>query len=162
MAKKESKEHTQWHDWLGTLFMESVTGLQIEVLHSFFVTTLSPKGDILLIRHATDFWSEAQRRYLPDGIRDCPASHIIIDLKYTESINADSFFQIGYYASRYRKNQRLKRSNIEPFLLSSRTPQKSRLKRWGYQETDKAGVYRSTASLHELIPIISLNRHYTD
>jgi hypothetical protein len=41
-------------------------------------------------------------------------------------------------------------------LLSARKPQKSRLKRWGY-EVAQPGVYYSRSSLHELIPIISLS-----
>lgn len=48
------------------------------------------------------------------------------------------------------------RAQVQPFLLSARKPQKSRLKRWGY-EAAQPGVYYSRSSLHELIPIISLS-----
>ena len=157
MTKKESKKPTQWHDWLGTLLLEVLTAFGAEVLYSFFVTTLPPKGDILLIRRSGERWSEQLRRLLPDGLRNCLAMYILLDLKYTESINVDAFFQIGYYASRYRKSQQLKKAQVQPFLLSARTPQKSRLKKWGYEATELAGVYRSSSSLHDLIPIISLN-----
>ena len=162
MTKKETKKPTQWHDWLGTLLLEVLTAFGAEIKRhasvatNFPVTTLPPKADVLLIRRSGKEWSEELRRYLADGLRDCLAMYIILDLKYTESINADAFFQIGYYASRYRKSQKLKQAQVQPFLLSARKPQKSRLKRWGY-EAAQPGVYYSRSSLHDLIPIISLN-----
>lgn len=157
MTKTENKKPTQWHDWLGTLLIEVLTAFGAEIHYSFPVTTLPPKADILLIQRPGEEPNEALRGYLPDGLRDESAMYIILDLKYTESINEEAFFQIGYYGSRYRKNQQLKKSQVQRFLLSARSPQKSRLKRWGYEATELAGVYRSRYSLHNLIPIISLN-----
>lgn len=156
MTQKEAKKPTQWHDWLGALLIEVLTVFGAEILSNFPVTTLPPKADILLIRRSGKGWSEELRRYLPDGLRDCLAMYTILDLKYTESINADAFFQIGYYAYRYRKSQQLKKAQVQPFLLSARKPQKSRLKKWGYEAT-QPGVYHSRSSLHDLIPIISLS-----
>lgn len=157
MKPKPAKKPTQWHDWMGTLFLESVTHVGIQVNPSFLVTTLPPKGDILLIRDSGETWTDEQRQYLPDGIRDCSARHVIGDLKYTESVTEDSFLQLGYYDYRYRKSQNLKRSEVNSFLLSAKAPQASRLKKWGYEATEHAGVYASTSTLLEWMPIISLN-----
>ncbi len=47
----------------------------------------SPEADILLLRRKHPCWTEAQRSLLPDGIRDTPADHILIEFKNTESLN---------------------------------------------------------------------------
>jgi hypothetical protein len=53
----------------------------------------SPEADILLIRRNQQGWTEAQRNLLPDGIRDTQADHVLIEFKYSESVNQDALFQ---------------------------------------------------------------------
>ena len=123
--EKQRKPKTLWHDWCGNLFKVSLipTGLYVET--EVPVMTQSPEADIVIIRHSSKRWTKDQLKRLPDGIRHTRANNIIIELKFTESINEDAFCQIGGYYICYKSHHKLtKRNELKCFLVSSKTPRK--------------------------------------
>ena len=94
---------------------------------------------------------------LPDGIRQSNCKHVILELKYTESINKTAIFQtIGYLGS-YLRLKQFNPEKVCAFIVSSKTPQKRMLKQIGFEQTDIKGVYRSKDCLLSNIQLISLN-----
>jgi len=95
---------------------------------------------------------------LPDGIRHTRASHVLIELKFTESISTDAICQIAGYYKFYKIHQKLtKKNELKCFLVSSKTPRKSTLQRFQYHKTIYPGVLKSKGQICGLFPIISLN-----
>lgn len=158
MTTTVNKTITDWHEWLARALAEALTRLGVDVRTNFLVMSQPPKGDVLLLRCQAGDWTCEQRALLPDGIRDCKARYIIIEFKYTESINMDVFFQVTSYYFHYRDTQNLKREDLQLFILSAKTPQKSRLAKWGYQEAEHPGVYRSNSEFFSFFPILALNK----
>jgi hypothetical protein len=158
-TEKNIKPKTPWHDWFGNLFKVSLipTGLDVET--DVPVMKKLPEADIvIIIRRSGTKWTKDQLKYLPDGIRQTRAKHVLIELKFTESINADAICQIAGYYKFYKIQHQLKRkSDLKCFLVSSKTPWKSTLQKFKYHETRYSGVYRSNSPVFELFPIISLN-----
>ncbi len=70
----------------------------------------------------------------------------------------DVFFQAASYDFHYRDTQNLKWEELQLFILSAKTPQKSRLAKWGYQEAEHPGVYRSNYQFLSFFPILVLNK----
>ncbi len=136
---------------------ELLTPVDISVITEFQIMTDPPEADILLLRRNKAFWSEEQLNLLPDGIRDTTANHILIEFKYTESVNRDALSQALAYDTFYKRTQKLDPGRIQTFLLSSRTPRKIFLETFGYAEKEKQGVYYSNHSMLDVMPIISLN-----
>lgn len=56
-----------------------------------------PEADIVIIRRKETTWTSEQKKYLPDGIRDTSAQYVIIELKYTESLNIKVLKQASAY-----------------------------------------------------------------
>ncbi|MGK5093333.1 hypothetical protein WDW89_15150 [Deltaproteobacteria bacterium TL4] len=146
-----------WHKFLGKILKEWLTPVNIQVQTEVPLLTDPPKADVLLLRHEEDFWTPAQFERLPDGIRQSQARVILIEFKYSESVNESALAQILGYDNTYLRAQRLKRKNLRSFLISSRSPQPSVLKRLHYHETEYPGVYCSPDSLLQPIQLIDLN-----
>lgn len=147
---------TRWHRLLGSLLKELLTPLNISVQTEILVTS-DPKADIILMRRDEPQWNEAQKALLADGLRDTNASHLLIEFKYTESLNEASFVQILGYDQFYQKGQGLKRHDLQSFLISSKTPTSGILKLLGFRQTEKQGVYISQAPLVHPLRVILLN-----
>jgi hypothetical protein len=157
-TEQQSKSKTLWHDWFGNLFKVSLIPTGLDVATDVPVMKQLPEADIVIIRRFSKRWTKEQLKRLPDGIRHTRAKHVLIELKYTESINTDAICQIGGYYKFYKINQKLKPSNqLKCFLVSSKTPRKSTLKRFQYHKTRYSGVYKSRGPICGLFPIISLN-----
>ncbi|RKZ76099.1 MAG: hypothetical protein DRR19_28890 [Candidatus Parabeggiatoa sp. nov. 1] len=88
------KSKTSWHRLLARLLEIVLSPLDIEVHPDLSVMTVPTKQkDIFLLRRNTPQWTAAQRARLPDAIRDSEASHILVELKYTQSFNAGALTQ---------------------------------------------------------------------
>ena len=83
----DQRPKIRWHHLFGSLLQELLTPVGITVETEVDVTSDPPKVDIVLLCRETGAWTADQRQYLPDGVRDSLASHILIEFKYTESVN---------------------------------------------------------------------------
>jgi len=128
----------------------------ISVYTEFPVMSEPPETDILLLRKEGEF-KPAQAERLPDGIRESKADHILIEFKYSESVNEDAFRQTLGYDTFYRRSQRLAEDKVQTFLVSAKTPAKAVLKRFGYSGTERKGVYQSSNPLLRRTGLVSLN-----
>lgn len=129
----------------------------ITVLTEFPVSSQSPEIDILLLRNHRTHWADAQKARLPDGIRDCQASHILLEFKYTESINREAFLQTLSYDTMYQRSQRLRRGKLQSFLLSSKTPGPETIKALEFVPTETAGIYQGTSIYMSTVTLVLLN-----
>ncbi len=148
---------TQWHRLLGTLLEHFLTPVGIEVSTNIEVMSSPPEADILLLRRHDPHWTKEQKARLPDGIRDSNASHILIEFKYTESLNEQVIHQSLGYDYFYRESRKLKRHSLQTVAVSAQTPHRKTLKRLGYEPTAHPGVYRSSFVLIEHILLLVSN-----
>jgi hypothetical protein len=116
-----------------------------------------PAADILLLRRQGSRWTASQRARLPDGVRDSQARHILIEFKYTESINEMALRQSLAYDTFYKRIQKLHDADVQTFLLSAKTPNAQFLAEFGYRRGEQPGVYYSQNQLVRLLPVLSLN-----
>ena len=91
-----------------------------------------------------------------DGVRDSTAGHVLLEFKYTESVNETALAQAVAYDHFYRQAQRLPEEQALTVVLSARTPQKARLAEWGYRELQQ-GVFRSPLPLLRRVWLLVLN-----
>ncbi len=129
----------------------------ILVQFDFKVMTEPPEADILLLRREGQKWTAEQLSRLPDGIRDSTARQILIEFKYTESINEVAFRQTLGYDTFYKRANELSDVEVQTVLMSAKTPCSETLTKFGYEQTVHDGVYRSQNPLLKTIPLISLN-----
>ena len=115
---KELFKRTRWHRILGTALKEWLTPVGITVHTEVPVMTDPPKLDILLLKNNHEVNIELQRERLASGLRDCKAGTLIIEFKYTESVNADTLALTGGYDAFYRRAHKLSRNEIHTFILS--------------------------------------------
>ncbi|MCK5876767.1 MAG: hypothetical protein KAG43_03970, partial [Candidatus Marithrix sp.] len=85
------------------------------------------------------------------------ATHILLEFKHTESVNENVFRQALGYDTFYKRAQNLTHGQVQTFVISSKKTQARTLAEFGYQATEKCGVYKSTHSLLNSIILISLN-----
>jgi len=157
-SAKQTTPQTQWHRLLGKLLEELLTPVGITVLTGFPIMANPPEADVLLLRReGADKWTAGQYARLPDGVRHSPAGHIILEFKYTESVNLSALQQAVGYDNFYRRHHQLTEPEVQPFLLSSRQPNGRFLETFGYQESKWAGVYYSQNPMLARLPILSLN-----
>jgi len=102
MMQQSKTSKTRWHQLLGKLLEELLVPVGVKVLTDVSVMSEPPKTDILLLRKEHRRWIKAQLERLPDGVRDCRAKHILLEFKYTESINENAFLQALCYDYLYR------------------------------------------------------------
>ena len=158
--KKQNKnrlQKTRWHRLLGKMLEELLTPVNITVMTEFPIMNDPPEADILLLRRDLPRWSEEQMRLLPDGIRDTGADHILIEFKYTESVNRSVLCQALAYDTFYKRVQKLAQDRVQTVIISSKTPARNFMERFGYSVIERPGVYYSTNPMLDLLPIISLN-----
>ncbi|ETR68521.1 MAG: hypothetical protein OMM_04516 [Candidatus Magnetoglobus multicellularis str. Araruama] len=153
MAKK------RWHIFFGTALYELLTSVDVEVNTEYKVMATPPVADVVLIRRLTKKWTDEQRARLPDGVRDVNATHIILEFKYTESFSTQAMIQsIGYdWNLKCSLKEKLFSKKVETFIILSKTPSKANLELFGFQPTDKPGVYKTDHEGWSLITVISLN-----
>lgn len=157
MNDKTEKPEIRWHRWFGTVFEELLIPLGLDVQTEHPVMIDPPEADVVIIRKSGMGWTPEQLEALPDGIRDCNASHIIIEFKNTESLTEDALFVTGGYRVFYKQSRGLKDHEIQVFIASSKSPSRKILERHGYRPSNTAGVYHSQSSMVRLIPLIALN-----
>ncbi len=148
---------TRWHCLLAQLVEEPLTTVNIAVQTEVDVTSGSPKADIILLRREGKDWTEEQKAWLADGMRDTIAKDLLIEFKFTESLTDRICRQLLVYDHLYREKQQLQREELSSFLLLAKTPEKDILERHGFSATDKAGVYRSRIAIFDSICVILLN-----
>ncbi len=157
MNEPDEAKRTRWHRLLGKLLEELLTPVGVSVYTDFPIMSEPPKTDILLLTKDGRGWSEAQKERLPDGIRDSSAKHILVELKYTESVNDDALRQSLCYEYLYRNIHAMQKHEVQLFLLSSKTARNKTLARFEYMQTDKIGVFTSTNPVLAPVPVIFLN-----
>jgi len=155
MKKTKKSSNTEWHKLLGKLLKDLLSPVDIHVSINAPVMSESPKVDILLLKRDTSKWTTAQLALLPDGVRQTTATDILLEFKYTESLNDDAIQQTLTYDYLYK--ERKNHNVVQSFLLSARKPQKSTLKKLGYKNTNIPGVYRSSFRLIREVVLLSLN-----
>ncbi len=155
---ESSPARTLWHRLLGKELELVLTPVGITVLTEVQVSSNPPKADILLLRRSGDAWTTEQLPFLPDGIRNSRASHILIEFKYRETIQEETFQQAVGYDYFYQQGQQLARTQVETFVFSAKTPQQTTLRAFGYEQTETAGVYRSKMVLVRHVTLIILNQ----
>lgn len=147
-----------WHMIFGTFLHMRMEPVQIQVQVEVQAAKAMPKLDIVLLRpEGQENWSEEQRALLPDGLRSCGATRIMLEFKYTESFGIEAVRQTLAYDWLYRKSEHLADHQLRAFLICSMTPSAHRLEGMGYQPTDCPGVYRSCNDVCRNVDIISLN-----
>ena len=127
------------------------------VIAEIEVTQNPPKVDILLLRREGDAWTSEQMALLPDGIRDCNASHVLIEFKYSESLTIDAIRQAVSYEYFYRTANELAPDAVKMFILCAKTPTAERLASFGYTHSSLPGVYTNEQELLNHIPLLVLN-----
>ncbi len=157
MSTEDKTENTLWHLWFSNYFKASLGHLGVEVHTGYPVMNEPPEADVIIIKKKQGEWTPEQMRYLPDGIRECEAKHVIIEFKHTESVNEDVFCKSIGYRIFYKSHNKLENDQLQAFLISSKTPEKSTLDEFGYFSETRAGIWQSSQSPMTRIPLISLN-----
>ncbi len=149
--------HNLSHKLLGRVFEELLTPVNVTVETGLRIMSDSPEADVLLIRRDQQRWTEAQRNLLPDGIRDTEADYVLIEFKYSESVNRDALFQALTYRYLYLKIQKLQPERLHTVIISSKTPSQKFRVDFGYQESDRPGVWHSNNTMLDILDILVLN-----
>ena len=90
-------DNTPWTGLLARLLDLVLSPVGVKVEANLPLGKEPPRLDILLLRREGPTWSEAQRLRLADGLRDTDAAHLLLEFKYTESLNVTAWQQIlGY------------------------------------------------------------------
>jgi len=152
-----TKTPTKWHQLLGSLLKELLSPMNISVQPDVKVMIKPPEADILLLRRDSPKWTAEQKSCLPDGIRDSNCSHILIEFKYTESINQEAFRQALGYDTFYKRSHKIGEKEIQTVLMSAKTPYADTMKKFGYVKTKHEGVYCSNNPILNTILFIDLN-----
>jgi len=153
----QESSKTLWHQLLGKLLKDLLSPVGILVYPNLPVMSESPKADILLLRRETAQWTAEQLSFLPDGIRNSRANHILLEFKYTESFNAKAVQQALGYDFFYKQHNLLSGTEVQSFLLSAKKPRTETLEKLGYENTELQGVYRSRYEVLNQIVLLSLN-----
>ncbi len=151
------KLRTMWHRYFAYLLQQLLTPVGLTVYAESQVSSTPAKIDVIIIKSNLRHWTPEQLELLPDGIRDSQATHILLELKYTESFNEEAALQILCYKSTYQEAQQLGKTEVQGFLVISKTPQSATLRKYGYQASSRAGVYHSDNVLLTNLPMLVLN-----
>jgi hypothetical protein len=116
----------------------------------------SPVIDLVLRKSEGRYWSEQQRDRLCEGVRDSEAPTVVIELKYTESVNIHVLKMAMGCDEYYCQSHDLKPDEMDLFVVSSKTPTGPIIDRAQYKAVIP-GVLRSPLPGYEDVPIISLN-----
>ncbi len=157
MTKTSKTNKTRWHRLLGSLLEQLLTPVGILVQCDVKIMVNPPEADILLLRRQSLKWTNEQYQRLPDGIRDSMASHILLEFKYTESVNETALQQTLSYDFFYKRAQTLSNEQIQSFLISAKTPHLATLTQFGDQKSKHKGVYYTKIPLLKQAILIVLN-----
>lgn len=122
-------------------------GVMINIMTQPEVRTgaLPPAIDLLLVRREPGKpWTPWQLLFLSDGIRDSTATHILIELKYTESLTYHAIEALIGYEVFYRRNNKLPRRAVQSVIMLAKQPRESTRTRVGLTVRMAPGVYRGT------------------
>ncbi len=159
MQEDQATPLTQWHKLFGALLEALLIPVGISVNTSFPIMANSPEVDVLLLRREdVDEWTDEQYALLPDGVRHTSAKHVLLEFKYTESINLSALQQAIGYDYFYRRSNHLKVRDVQTFIIGSKHPNGRFMQEFGYQPTKWAGVYHSQQPILKSLPLISLNK----
>ncbi len=86
------------------------------------------------------------------------AKHILLEFKYSESVNLSALQQAIGYDNFYRRNKSLKAHEIQTFIIGAKHPNGRFMQKFGYQPTKWSGVYHSQQPILRSLPLISLNK----
>ena len=156
MSKNQYPD-TKWHRILASMLEEWLTPVGIHVQSEVPVGSDPPKMDILLLTHHNPSHGAEQFLRLADGLRHSQATHLVLEFKYTESLNEGGLAQLLGYDHFYQSSQKLSRSDVDVFFLSSKTPQTKTLKFLGYKKTEHLGVYKSDYAIVRRVTLLVLN-----
>ncbi len=149
--------YTLWHRFLAKILELTVGRLGVQVESEMQISSDPPKIDVVLLRRETAAWTAAQAALLPDGVRDTPAHHVLIEFKYSESLTLDAVIQALGYEYFFRTNRELPQADVQMFILCAQTPRHERLRELGYTETIWPGVLRSSNIYASHITLLLLN-----
>lgn len=153
----ETSERTRWHCLLGRVLAEPLTRLGVTVQTEVDVTGGSPKADIILLRREGDDWTEEQKSWLADGLRDTPARELLIEFKFAESVNEEAIAQLFVNDTLYRARQRTRPEELSSFLLAARTPRAELMQAHGFKAIGQPGVYATEYPQFSRLRVIVLN-----
>ena len=148
---------TRWHRLLGSLLEQLLTPVGISVQCDVKVMVNPPEADILLLRRQTPQWTDEQLERLPDGLRESVASDILLEFKYSESVNEKAFQQAVSYDYFYKSANKFSHKQVQSFLISAKTPHSATLDEFFYQPSQCKGVYFSKLPLFRHVILIVLN-----
>ena len=120
--KKTLYPKTRWHRILAGILEEWLTPAGILVQPEAPVGAEPPKADVLLLKRGTGKMRHQQKQRLADGLRDSRAGCLLLEFKYTQSLNEDAMAQLLGYELFYRRSQKLNKGKVAAFLLCSKTP----------------------------------------
>ena len=146
-----------WHCLLARALKELLNPVDIQVLTEVQVVPDPPRADIILLRREGKTWTKEQWDCLADGFRDTDAGTLLVEFKYSESINDHAFEKLFVYDHLYRESENLKRNQLQSFLVSAKTPSTDILTRYGFEPTGKNGVYGSKVPVIGAIRVVLLN-----
>ena len=155
MAKSSGR--VQWHQIFAAIMVELFRPLGIEIYTEFNLSPSPPIGDVLILRSGGKGWTKEQLKWLPDGIRQCLVRHILLEFKYTESLNLLILLQAIMSYVLYCRSNQLTNKDVAFFVILSRQPRPDVLQHFGYQPAGITGLYRSNQPTLEDISLISLN-----
>ena len=147
-----------WHHLFGELLKLLLIPVGVDVSVDVKVMDNPPEADVILLRREGDTWTNEQLQYLPDGIRDVSAQHVLIEFKYSELLNKKVLRQTGTYEQGYRASKKLKLDELAIFVVMSTTPRKTTLEKYGYYQTEKVGIYQTDNPLADDLTLILLNK----
>jgi hypothetical protein len=155
---KSKSPKTLFHRIFGQMLEGLLIPLNLEVFTELPVMSFPPEADVVLIRRNKNTWTVRQREFLPDGIRDSHARYVIIEFKYTESVNKKALQQALSYDYLFHVHKGIKKKDMQTFLVSSKTPNEDFMSQMGFRQVPgREGVYQSDNEACNAIKILVLN-----
>lgn len=145
-----------WHSLFSHVLEKRYTPFGLTVHSHFRLMSEPPEADVALIRKEGS-WTEEQYNVLPDGIRQTKALCYLLEFKMTESLNKRRIEQALLYHIAYKRTQNLTNTEVQTFLISSKSTHKKRLAEWGYEPTELPGVYHNSLWILRPVKILLLN-----
>jgi hypothetical protein len=155
--EKQSSPQTSWHLSFAEALQWDLSPVDISVTPEARVMTQPPRVDILLLKRNQPTWTTAQLERVPDGIRQSQASHLLLEFKYSQSLDQKAMAQAIGYDHFYQESNHLDSTDVQTFLVSAKKPQLETRQLFGYQKMRYPGVYESQRILEKRIGLISLN-----
>jgi len=157
MTKTLKTNKTRWHRLLGSLLEQLLTPVGILVQCDVKIMVNPPEADVLILRRQSSKWTNEQQQRLPDGIKETTASHVLLEFKYTESINETALQQTLSYDFFYKRVNNLTKKQVQSFLISAKTPRTKTLAQFSFQQSQYKGVYYTDIPLAKEVVLIVLN-----